>query len=212
MLLRARRSNQGSGLWLAALLLLLTITTIAHAEEVTKKSHTYAPDYCEFNITFPDDPYTTRRCDNDGKKCYDQISYTQVFEMQSTVNFRVFCNPIDKNIIDSYSGEVMEATLRAMTKRSVVETYNTSFREEETYKQAGLVGQGASGKLPTLYIAQLWIGQKSAFSVEAELIGQTAEGPDTLFRDVLRSVGLRVKKAKKERENEGVEMESMKTP
>ena len=161
-----------------------------NAEEEAVPTHTYAPDHCEFAITFPSEPYTTRRCDEDGERCYNQVSYTQVFETGSTVNFRVLCNPIDESVIESYSGEVMEATLRAMTKRSVVETYDTSFREEEKYKQAGLVGQGTSGKLPTLYIAQLWIGKKSAFSVEAELIGEASAKPDKMFSDILKTVGM----------------------
>ena len=172
----------------------------AHAEEGAA-SHTYAPDYCEFTITFPEAPYTTRRCDDDGARCYDQVSYTQVFDMQATVNFRVLCNPVAESVVESYSGEVMEATLRAMTKRSVVETYKTSFREEENYKQAGLVGEGKSGKLATLYIAQLWIGQKSAFSIEAELIGETADAPDELFSDILKSVGVK-KEEERERKEE----------
>ena len=168
--------------WLA--LLLLALSTPALAEE-----NTYAPDFCEFAITFPDDPYTSRRCDGeDETRCYEQISYTKVFDMESTVNFRVICNPIDESVINSYSGEVMQATLRAMTQRSVVETFDTSFREEEHYKQAGLVGEGKSGKLATLYIAQLWIGKKSAFSVEAELIGNPAAAPDELFSQILKSV------------------------
>jgi len=187
----------GKIIYLCAFVSWCLISSATIAQEVN--SDTYAPDHCEFTITFPDAPYTTQRCDDNGERCYNQISYTQVFDMQSTVNFRVLCNPIDEDIIDSYSGEVMEGTLRAMTKRAVVETYDTSFREEESYKQAGLVGQGKSGKLPTLYIAQLWIGKKSAFSVEAELIGEAANAPDKMFSDILKSVGV---KAVPSKENE----------
>ena len=177
---------------LTLIMLLIALMVVpVHAEEQATESKTYAPDHCEFAVTFPSEPYTTRRCDDEGERCYDQVSYTQVFEGTSTVNFRVFCNPIDEDVIQSYSGEVMEGTLRAMTKRSVVETYNTSFREEENYKQAGLVGEGKSGKLPTLYIAQLWIGKKSAFSVEAELIGEASADPDKMFSDILKSVGVK---------------------
>ena len=180
-----------TNLLLGALASWWLIIPLAGAEETATPSKTYAPDHCEFTITFPDEPYTTQRCDDQGERCYNQISYTQVFDLQSTVNFRVLCNPIDAGIIDSYSGEVMQGTLRAMTKRAVVETFDTSFREEDNYKQAGLVGQGTSGKLPTLYIAQLWIGKKSAFSVEAELIGEASAEPDKMFSDILKSVGMK---------------------
>lgn len=150
---------------------------------------TYSPDYCEFTVKFPEAPYKSRRCEDDEKtRCYDLVSYTRVYELSSTVNFRVICNPVDKKIYKDYSAEVMEATVRAMTKKSVVSEYNSSFREAEGYKQAGLVGQGKVGNMPTIYIAQLWIGKQSAFSVEAELIGDAHDAADTLFSDVLKTI------------------------
>lgn len=156
--------------------------------EPEDKSYTYSPDNCEFAITFPDEPYTSRRCEDQEKtKCYDIVSYTQVRDLSSTLNFRVICNPVDSNLYEDYSAEVMEATLRAMTKQSVVEEYNSRFREEEEYKQAGLVGSGRVGRQDTIYIAQLWIGKQSAFSVEAELIGNASEATDQLFSDILKS-------------------------
>ena len=153
-------------------------------------SSTYSPEFCEFSVTFPSEPYKARRCEGEGTdRCYDLISYTQVYEMASTVNFRVICNPVGQEIQDAYTPEVMQATLKAMTKQSVVKEFNTTFREEENYKQAGLVGEGLSGRTPTIYIAQLWIGDSSALSVEAELIGEPMEQADELFSNVLRSVG-----------------------
>lgn len=166
----------------------------AEAEE--DPSVTYSPDFCEFGITFPESPYTVRRCEDDSKeRCYDLVSYTQVYDMSSTVNFRVICNPVSPDVYKEYSAEVMELTLKALTKNSVVKQFESSFREEDTYKQAAVVGEGYVGRTPTIYIAQLWIGQQSALSVEAELIGNALPDADTLFSDVLKSVGL--KKAEK---------------
>ncbi|MGB4057574.1 MAG: hypothetical protein WBK77_05780 [Alphaproteobacteria bacterium] len=161
----------------------------AHAQDAAPTPVTYSPPPCEFSVTFPSAPYTTRRCDEiETEKCYDQTSYTQVYDMASTVNFRVICNPIDEGVYDHYSDQVMEATLKAMTKHSVVKTFDASFRTKDGYKQAGLVGEGKTGTLPTLYIAQLWIGKKSALSVEAELIGEPEQKADELFRDIIKSV------------------------
>ena len=168
-------------LFLTLILSTLIMATNSHADEPS----TYKPEFCEFSVTFPTEPYKTRRCDQDGdKKCYDQISYTEVFEMASTVNFRVICNPIGEEVKKNYNGDVMQATLRAMTDRSVVKTFNTSYREEENYKQAGLVGEGKVGRTSTIYIAQLWIGEQSALSVEAELIGEANNNADKLFSDI----------------------------
>ncbi len=162
------------------------------AAKVEDPSVTYSPDFCEFEITFPEDPYSIRRCEDEEKtQCYDLISYTQVYGMDSTVNFRVICNPVSQELYEQYSPEVMELTLKAMTKNSVVEQFDSSFREEPEYKQAGLVGEGHVGRTPTIYIAQLWIGKQSALSVEAELIGNALPDADALFSDVLKSVGLK---------------------
>lgn len=174
--------------WIAAALSLLSMT--AYANE--KAPLTYSPEHCEFTATFPEAPYIEHKCeDQDKTRCYDQVSFTQVFDLDTTVNFKLICNEISKNVYENYSGEVMQATLKAMTADTVVETFNTSFREEDDYKLAGLVGEGMVGVTPTIYVAQLWIGKKSALSVQAELIGDSAEDADTLFSDVLRSVGLK---------------------
>ncbi|MGB0718963.1 MAG: hypothetical protein ACPGRX_00725 [Bdellovibrionales bacterium] len=161
-------------------------------QALAEEASVYSPEFCEFSITFPDEPYKTRRCDDDGKQCYDQISYTQVWGMDSTVNFRVICNPIGGDVYAAYSPEVMDLTLRALTKNSVVKEFDSSFRETADYKQAGLVGEGLSGRTPTIYLAQLWIGKQSALSVEAELIGEALPDADALFSTVLKSVGLKV--------------------
>jgi len=158
-------------------------------EAEKKAGFTYSPDHCEFEVIFPDEAYTSRRCEDAEKtKCYDLVSYTQVFELSSTVNFRVICNPVDKSLYDDYSAEVMSATLRAMTKNSIVEEYKSAYREAEGYKQAGLVGEGKTGRTSTIYIAQLWIGKQSAFSVEAELIGEQENKADALFSSIMKTV------------------------
>lgn len=172
-----------------ALLALLLFPLAAQAQEKEKKESVYKPEFCEFSVTFPEEPYKTHRCDGeDNKKCYDLVSYTQVFELDATVNFRVICNPVDNKVRETYSGDVMKATLQAMTRDSVVKTFETTFREEKEYKQAGLVGEGNMGRTPTIYIAQLWIGNHSALSVEAELIGENSDPADELFSRILKSV------------------------
>lgn len=165
----------------------LLMSLPAHAEDKTPV--TYSPAPCDFSVTFPSSPYTARKCDDEDKtKCYDMTSYTKVYDMASTVNFRVICNKIDESVYKHYSAEVMEATLRAMTNRTVVQTFDTTFRTEDNYKQAALIGEGQSGILSTIYIAQLWIGHGSALSVEAEMIGEAHDDADKLLSDVLKSV------------------------
>jgi hypothetical protein len=163
----------------------------------------YSPDTCEFSIAFPAEPTKEKKCeDGDSKRCYEKVSFTKVFDMAATVNVRVICSPIDKAIYDTYSPEIMEKTLAAMTDRSVVKTFDTSFRDEKElgFKQAGLVGEGHVGQLSTIYIAQLWIGKKSAFSVEAEMIGDTTNDAEQMFSDILRSAHFKETKAQEKKE------------
>lgn len=184
---RIARLRRLSGM---TILFLLAAITTSNAAEEAAVPVIYSPPPCEFSVAFPGEPYKTQQCEDPNKKdtCFEKISYTQVYQLSSTVNFRVICNPIGADVIETYSGAVMEKTLQAMTKDSVIQTYETSFREEKEYKQAGLVGEGKVGRLPTIYIAQLWIGKASALSVEAEMIGETTKEADALFSDVLRSI------------------------
>lgn len=173
-------------LWFISLFL---FSWAASAQEEEKAPVTYSPDYCEFSVTFPEEPQSMQRCEEgDEDRCYDLITYTHVYDMAATVEVRVICNPISEDLYSQYSGAVMEATVKAMTEKNVIKTFDTSFREEEHYKQAGLVGEGQLGMSPTIYIAQLWIGRHSIMSVEAEMTGDVREDADTLFSDILRSV------------------------
>ena len=169
---------------------LLILFTPLSAMAADSKKVTYQPDFCEFGITFPSEPYDTERCDPDNvNSCVQQKSYTEVFEFGTTVNFRATCAKSSKAAFQSYTERTTKVLLKAMTKRSVVKSYNTTYRADEDYKQAGLVGEGQSGKSGMLYLAQIWVGKESMMTVEAELIGGENEYADTLFRDVLRSVG-----------------------
>lgn len=171
---------------------------VAEAVEIEEAPpiYPYAPEHCEFGIEFPEEAYIQERCEGDNDdRCYDVASFTRVHDMISTVNFRVICNPVGKEVYDTYSAEIMEATLRAMTKNTLVKTHNSDYREGEGYKQASLVGEGKAGKTDMIYIAQMWIGQKSAFTLEAELIGSAHEAADKLFSDILRSVKPQEEKA-----------------
>ncbi|MGQ0527775.1 MAG: hypothetical protein ACT4OY_07105 [Alphaproteobacteria bacterium] len=168
-------------------LMLLTVPVLA--QDAVDKSSTFRPDACEFAVTFPEEPDISQRCEtNDKSRCYDLISYNQVYGIDSSVKFRVTCSVVNEDMQKKYTREVMEATLRAMTRRSNVDTFDTTWREETDYRQAGLVGEGKANNLPNIYIAQLWMGKRSALSVEAELVGAPHEKADKLFSETLKSV------------------------
>lgn len=172
------------------LLALMLFPFSALAQDNTQDlPHRYQPAFCDFKVDLPSAPYETQRCNPDKpNECVTQQSFTQVFELDATVNIRMICVEADQATYDTYTEGTTKAVLRALTSRGVVETYNTSFRTEDNYKQGGVVGQGATGNKPNLYLGQLWVGKNSVLTVEAELIGDSHDPADTLFRDILRSV------------------------
>lgn len=173
----------------AMLAMAMMFSLSAHAAD-EERPFTYSPDTCEFSVEFPEKPYEVKRCeDKSNKRCYQLVSYTQTFELDSTVNFRVICNPIGPDVRAKYDREVSLAAVRAMGRRNTLSTLNTNFRNEGPYRLASLVGEGKSGVTPMIYIAQLWVGETSVMSVEAELIGEAHEKADLLFSDVMKSVG-----------------------
>ncbi len=185
---------------LYAILYLITATYPAHAQSKQEKLDTaeYSPDYCQFTASFPEEPYITRRCEEKDKDtCYDLISYTKVFDLSATINVEIICNPSTPAMYEQFTPKVMETTVRAMTRDTVIEAYDIKSREEKDYRQTGLFGKGRRGLDETLYIAQLWVAQNSIMSVQAELIGEQSDEIDERFANILRNIGF-TKEIKKE--------------
>lgn len=151
----------------------------------------YSPEYCDFFAGFPEQPLAVNHCENkeDPSTCFDLITYTKVFGLSSSVKIQVICNPATQEMYEHFIPETMETTVRAMTKDKVVEEFNIDSREENEYRQSGIVAQGRQGLHDTLYIAQLWIAKNSIMSVEAELMGEQTEEADQLFANILRNIG-----------------------
>ena len=165
----------------------------AQPEPQPKKfdTRTYAPDYCDFSATFPEEPYIINQCEDPNNKdtCYNLISYTKVFGLSSTVRAEIICNPGSPELFEKFSTGVMEATVREMTKDTVSQTFEVKSREEEEYRHTSLFGKGRKGLQDTIYIAQLWASKNSIMSVEAEMIGQQSDEADALFANILGNIG-----------------------
>ncbi|MEM9469421.1 MAG: hypothetical protein AAF988_04600 [Pseudomonadota bacterium] len=161
-------------------------------EKKQETSFRYAPDFCDFEITFPEEPFTSRRCPpNAGNKCYKLQSYTMVYDLKTTVEVSVTCVPSDQRKFERYNERVMRTALRGMVTNSNIDTYDIGYTEEETYKNASLNGSGGSGAQQKIYTAQLWSGLNSVFTVEAKLTGRSHYEADTVFSDILQTVHLK---------------------
>ncbi len=174
--------------WLKfALPLLMLLAAPAQAEP-----YVYAPEHCEFTITFPSEPFIGRKCSPDNpQQCHETISFTKVFDVTASLNMTVACNPAEDKMYDRYSGDVMKTTLIAMAGRGKLDEFETGFNDMKDAKMAYILGYGKKGDQDLIYNGQLWIGQKSVFSLEADVVGDYVDGADAMFAEILQTVQLK---------------------
>lgn len=156
----------------------------------TDNGFQYAPEGCEFAMTFPTEPYNGRSCNpDDPSDCRPQTTYTKVFDGGVTVTFNVTCNPVPADTFDRYSGDVMEVTLAAMASKNRLDKYETGFQQfGDDAKQAVILGTGKTGDKDKLFVSQIWIGHKSLFTAEAEIVGPATDEEETFFAKILATI------------------------
>ncbi len=177
-------------LWLNFLVMLL-ITAPATAQDSDADGYTYSPDGCEFEITFPEEPYTVNRChDKMSDKCQLMSSYTRVFDLDATVNFYLTCEPTSQSRRQEFTPDLLRTSLLARPRVSRLEVYDINLKDTDEAMMSALVGAGPSpvGNDNMIYIAQIWVGDESILSLEGELIGDNTVAADQLFADILRSL------------------------
>ncbi len=158
---------------------------------VVKEPFVFAPDDCDFQITFPEPPIKARRCpDGRAGQCYELTSYTMVYDLRTTVDISVSCSPAPPGVdnFERYNESVMRAALEGMIVRRGIQKYDIGFQQYETVRSATLTGSGQSGRQDKIYTAQIWVGPKSVFTLQAELVGGAHKEADAVFRDVLKSL------------------------
>ncbi len=151
------------------------------------KSFRYAPDFCDFEITFPEQPAIAKKCLPEGQ-CYDVNSYTMVYDLQTTVDVSVTCNPSTPEAYEHYTDSVMKAALAGMVEERNLTKHEMKFNQYETTKNAAISGVGTTGMQEKLYTGQLWVGQNSVFTVQAELVGSAHHVADKSFGEILASI------------------------
>lgn len=183
---------------LSAMLFALTAympAAFAEDEETSEEKKTeapvnpglFAPDFCDFEITFPEKPAIAKKCIPDSG-CYDVYSYTMVYDLQTTVDISASCNPSTPAAYKRYNESVMKAALSGMVESKNLTSHETRFQESENVKSGSLTGIGTSGQREKIYSAQLWVGPNSIFTIQAELIGEAHDKADASFRDILQSI------------------------
>lgn len=167
----------------------------ARAEEANADAGVF-PSSCDFSVSFPEKPYVTHRCKGrSGTECYDILTYTRVFDLSNAVTVRATCNPVDPAALDQFSEDAMKATLESMVARKSIGQYDLKFSQRDGARSGTLFGEGVKGVTPTLYVAQLWLGQASLLTVEGELTGEASADSDALFTNILKSIRLKSKES-----------------
>lgn len=156
-------------------------------EKVEAPSPRFAPDFCDFEITFPEPPAVAQKCVPNGG-CYTVNSYTMVYDLQTTVDVSVSCSPSTPARYKQYNEPVMKAAIAGMIQDQNLKNPDIQIKEYENTKSAAITGVGQKGMSEKIYSAQIWIGQNSVFTIQAELIGSTHEKADKTFRDILQSI------------------------
>lgn len=171
------------------LVLMLTIPLTAHAEDVT-----YTTDSCEFEITFPEAPITDNQCDEKGRNCFSETSYTKVYDLATTITYNVTCNPAGEDAYTRYSEPVIATTLKGMAARHNLDTGSSEIVLRDVPDEAriaSLTGQGRAGGQDKIYVGQIWVGRSSVMSVEAEMIGADVEPARGDFIHILQSIQIK---------------------
>lgn len=165
-------------------MVLAFITPPLHAADMT-----YIPEGCEFRMTLPEAPSTAEACNPDNpKECYRTGRFTRVYALDSVLKISTTCNNAEQGMMDRYSGEVMAFTLKTMSKGKVDEP-ESGYQEFAYAKQALIMGgKKLDDGAETLYMAQLWIGKKSVFTVEGEVTGAANDEADALFTAIMASI------------------------
>lgn len=148
--------------------------------------YTYGSEDCEFQITFPEKPFIEKKCAQNITDCAEVATYTKAIGTEGSTNFRVSCNPISAADVQKFTPEIIQETLHQLVKASNLEPYNSSTAENDGYKSASTIALTTKDDKPMIYNGQIWIGKKSMFTIEAEIVGQNDE-IDKTFAQIMRN-------------------------
>lgn len=161
---------------------LLLLSTPALAEPFT-----YGPENCEFQITFPEKPFIEKKCGQSVTDCAEVATYTKAVGANSSTNFRVTCNSLSPDEIQKYTTAVVEETLKQLVKSNNLIPYDSQSSDKDGYKSSSTISLSFRDDKAVIYNAQIWMGKKSMFTLEAEMIGEDNDEIQSIFASILRN-------------------------
>lgn len=167
----------------------LTLLIFLSAAPAMAEPYTYAPERCEFEITFPEKPYITNKCTGtEVRECLEVVSFTKVITIDTSVNFRVTCAIDQKERMASLDENKMKEAVSTLLQEANLQESDPEYSDEDGIKSAAVVSLGERGDREVFYTAQLWAGQTSILTLEADMTGKADEKADKLFTSILKSM------------------------
>ncbi len=165
--------------------ILLFCSAIALATPAFAAPYTYGPDDCEFQVTFPEKPFIEKKCGQNANSCSEVASFTKAVGTESSTNFRVSCNPLPASEVQKYTPAIIEETLKQLVKSNNLTPYNSQSSDKDGYKSASSIALSERGGKPLIYNGQIWIGKKSMFTIEAEMVGSKNDDIEKTFVSIM---------------------------
>jgi len=184
-------------------LLFSTILTCSIFANISAQAEpfTYAPDFCDMQVTFPEKPFIETKCLNAGaeRNCTDIVTFKKIAPPDASVNFRVTCVEYTPEELATYTNEIVEKTLEKLLSDQGFEAYDVSSDDVDDVRRSTTMSVGTKDNIPYIYSGQIWIGKKSMFTIEAQMKGDKNDDIEATFANILREtypVGLKLPETK----------------
>ncbi len=168
---------------LSLLLIGITFTT-ARAEPFI-----YAPENCDMRVGFPEKPIIEKKCVTHAEKqeCTDVVTYKKIAPPQSSVTFRITCVEYPKSELATYTPEIVEKTLNKLLKDQGLEPFDIQSETVDNMQRSTSMSIGTDDEgIAYMYSGQIWIGEKSLFTLEGNMKGPQEKSVEETFVSILR--------------------------
>ena len=151
---------------------------------------------CDFLVDFPSSPLISRNCVDteqddvrSGQDCSHKAEFTKVYIGQATIEVTAICKPASADDLQKYSEQEMKATLTQRAEKNEISTYDTySGTADDGTKFAIMTGAKEQDGNADVIMTQIWISEKSFFSISGVIQGISSDKIDRVFSRIMRSV------------------------
>lgn len=165
----------------------LLIPLLLLSSPALAESFTYGPEDCEFQITFPEKPFIEKKCGQKVNDCSVVTTYTKAVGTSASTHFRATCLPLKTDEADKYTPALIEETLRKLVQSNDLIVYDLQNSNHDSYRSSSAISISQRNEKPLVYNAQIWVGKKSIFTIEGEMVGDSNDVIQETFATILRN-------------------------